>query len=812
MSEDLFKLCVIRPPVTPDLRYSPIRLVQNTTFQISLGAGVSANPSDPRKSLEEASGVFIASDKFVPLSTSDEQTINLDTAGDRLDELEAAKASAVNNAGFATPGTSPGLEDAGQPEHVAEAHSIDHPTLISELKSSLRQDDLALAVTSYNGLEERLKDSIVALRLLGIEQATGNLAKLTRRLRTIEVLRKTVNDTSFPLNQDDLQRYDLRPLLVPTFAELKSVLSSARARSEAEAAAQAAIVSSNENIARLCKDRINITAGIKNLVKLPPRFRQYIDPEPFDPEPPAVDMTRFNLAQQHLQLANHLTKLTLTSFENDLGARAAASRGMPTASGSETRAPGSDTMTSAAVIASPLVSMSKTLLDSFSALPAQPRKVPAWTMPSKIPFALSPDVPLQDNTRSLLKANSIDPSAKPVDHVVHDIKQLLAQNARDLDDEYSAHSSPIAKVQYVGGLRVQYSKPVQTSWAASFARGALTPPPLLNRFFDLLRPAGRVTILGVSDLLVVKQQLIGYEGGDVAYIENVLKGETKKREVGTLTSQSTEVTTEVETIESTETDTTTAERFEISNESSKSIKEDESVKAGVTVSASYGPTVSISANASFSNDRSLTESTKAASRYSKDVTTKAVEKISKRVLQRTVAKILTQTTTSDVHELTNPGTGHISGIYQWQNKVYEAQVWNYGKRTMLDFMIPEPGAFYLDKQTDPNETANTLMAVPPFTTTPHELDADSAARFGVQYGVTDLETPPPEMSRATASYAAGKDEPHSKADKITIPAGFQVSGISATATGVSQLDKNQNFVTVTCVSGVFRPHHCRTSS
>ena len=62
----------------------------------------------------------------------------------------------------------------------------------------------------------------------------------------------------------------------------------------------------------------------------------------------------------------------------------------------------------------------------------------------------------------------------------------------------------------------------------------------------------------------------------------------------------------------------------------------------------------------------------------------------------------------------------------------------------------------------------------------------------------------PAAIRATragsvASQSAGKDEPHAKADKITIPAGFQVSGISVTASGVAELDKTQNWVIVTCV-------------
>ncbi|KAH7071782.1 hypothetical protein FB567DRAFT_612457 [Paraphoma chrysanthemicola] len=804
MAEDLFKLVLIRPPLTPDPRYPPIRLTQETPFQLLLGARASANPNDPRKSLEDASSDYINDPaEFVSLGSSDDALSRLDAAGSALDELEteSVKTAAEFPEETATSGASPASGAGDGPQSTAEHEDVDHAELLAKLKAVLEQDDLVQAVSSFSSLEKRLKDSIIALRLLGIEQSTGNLAKLTRRLRVLGVLRKTSNDTSFPLNQDDLRKYDLRPLLVPTFAELKSILSSAAARKEAEGVAQAAIVAAQARIDRLWDNRLKIAAGIKNIVKLPPKYRQYIEPIKFDPEAPAADLTHYNLAQQHLQLASNLTKLTLTSFEHNLGARTHTIPRVLAATAPTAEATSAASFTpeltaaSAAAISNPLVNMTKNLLDSLSTIAPQPRKLPSFEMPNVIPFALKTDAPLLDTTRSILKDYNIDASGKPVDQVVHSVQQLLKSNANELDDEYNAYNSQVAKIQYVGGLKVQYAKPDLSRWAGAFAKGSLKAPPLITTLPSFLRPAGRVTILGVADLLVVKQQLIGYEGGDIAYIENLLKGEKKKREVGTLTSQSTEVTTEVETTESMEIDNTTAERFEVSSESTKSIKEDQSVKAGVTVSASYGPTVSISANASYANDRSQSESTKAASRYSKDVTTKAVEKISKRVLQRTVTKLLTQTTTSDVHELSNPGGTNISGVY-------EAQVWNYGKRTMLDFMIPEPGAFYLDKQTDPHESANTLMAVPPFKTAPRDLDAETAMKFGVQYGVTDLDLPPPEMSRASASYAAGKDEPHSKADKITIAVGFQVTGISVTATGVSQIDKNQNAVIVTC--GAFK--------
>ena len=46
----------------------------------------------------------------------------------------------------------------------------------------------------------------------------------------------------------------------------------------------------------------------------------------------------------------------------------------------------------------------------------------------------------------------------------------------------------------------------------------------------------------------------------------------------------------------------------------------------------------------------------------------------------------------------------ISGIYRWVDKIYELQIVNYGKRFMLEFIVPEPAAFFRHAMSKlPNE-------------------------------------------------------------------------------------------------------------
>src|SRR5690606_24895891 len=103
------------------------------------------------------------------------------------------------------------------------------------------------------------------------------------------------------------------------------------------------------------------------------------------------------------------------------------------------------------------------------------------------------------------------------------------------------------------------------------------------------------------------------------------------------------------------------------------------------------------ASAEASWQRKSQESEKAATEVAREVTQKASEKITERILRRETLRVNRQIEDTNRHTFANDdGPGHISGVYQWVTKVYEAQVFNYGPRTVYDIMIPEPGAFLLE--------------------------------------------------------------------------------------------------------------------
>ena len=104
---------------------------------------------------------------------------------------------------------------------------------------------------------------------------------------------------------------------------------------------------------------------------------------------------------------------------------------------------------------------------------------------------------------------------------------------------------------------------------------------------------GSIGPVGIGDLLMVKQHVLRYEGGDLAHIENVLKSEHLSRETRRSERTETTVLQEMETTKEETRDTQTTDRFSLKRETSDTINTDTSFKAGVSVDAKYGPFVEV---------------------------------------------------------------------------------------------------------------------------------------------------------------------------------------------------------------------------
>lgn len=223
--------------------------------------------------------------------------------------------------------------------------------------------------------------------------------------------------------------------------------------------------------------------------------------------------------------------------------------------------------------------------------------------------------------------------------------------------------------------------------------------PMFAQLYHYAQPFNSIRPLGVGDLKVVKQWLVGYQPGEISDIHNVMQGETRDRTHRRL--EKTEDTfsyTSTSQQESTK-DTQSTDRFEVKREAEQVVKTDLNVNANMR--AQYdNKVVLVAVGAGFAYNRSSSDQQKIAQNFSREVVDKAVTRVqTSTVQQRSTTKIFeTEETNKQSFTNTNPDKGHISGIYRWVDKQYKAQVFNYGRRMMFEFILPEPAALFVESR------------------------------------------------------------------------------------------------------------------
>jgi hypothetical protein len=272
--------------------------------------------------------------------------------------------------------------------------------------------------------------------------------------------------------------------------------------------------------------------------------------------------------------------------------------------------------------------------------------------------------------------------------------------------------------------------------------------PIFAQLFRFRRPFNRIKPLGVGDFKVVKQELVAYVPGEICDIHNVMHGETKQRVHRRLEKTEETFAFSGSTEEESTRDTQSTDRFELSREAESVLKTDLNINANANVTYDQKPVVAtVSAGFAYARNDSTTE--KIAQNFSREVVTKAVSRILTRVSeQRSITKIF-ETEEINTHTLAAPG-GHVSGIYRWLDKRYRAQVFNFGKRMMFEFVLPEPAAFFvasrlrayeatLNYPQKPSQPKWVELAMP--VASPGEITRDKFNELRINYDLTAFSYP-----------------------------------------------------------------------
>ncbi len=200
--------------------------------------------------------------------------------------------------------------------------------------------------------------------------------------------------------------------------------------------------------------------------------------------------------------------------------------------------------------------------------------------------------------------------------------------------------------------------------------------------------------LGIADYKKVVSEICCYEVGEVAHIENIMAKELREK-VTTKFHQQQIIETESNEIETEKvSDTVSTQRFEMQTEISKLLQEQRQFNANVNVHSSWG-TTTLDASAGYASNVSREESNRQAIQQSKELTERAMERIVSRLKKEKTTKVTDEFTVENAHRFDNTlGNQHVSGVFRFVNAIYLNQIYNYGKRLMYEFMIPQPSKLH----------------------------------------------------------------------------------------------------------------------
>lgn len=294
--------------------------------------------------------------------------------------------------------------------------------------------------------------------------------------------------------------------------------------------------------------------------------------------------------------------------------------------------------------------------------------------------------------------------------------------------------------------------------------------------------------LGIADYKKVVSEVCCYKAAEVSHIENIMAREFKNKTTTRERIEETTVTTENEQEIENLTDTISTDRFEMQSEIAKLIQQQKETTAYANVHASYGP-ITLDTGGTYANSTSKEESNRQAVTQSKELTQRAMERIVSRFKQEVVHKITESYKEENSHIFDNRnGEHHVSGVYRYINAIYKNQIFNYGKRLMYEFMIPQPSKLYrFGMEIDGVITNPTESETPVKPETPESKGILSSASiqrynygsFAAAYGAS-VEAPPSEILVIGKAYQGnGVNGAHSKEfNDLKVPENYEVREIS----------------------------------
>ena len=171
--------------------------------------------------------------------------------------------------------------------------------------------------------------------------------------------------------------------------------------------------------------------------------------------------------------------------------------------------------------------------------------------------------------------------------------------------------------------------------------------------------------------------------------------------------------------------------------------------------------------------------------YAQDIVDRSVTRVSRSVRETTVQRVLAETEETSLHGFDNvAGATDVIGYYRWLEEVWQAQIMNYGRRMLMEFMVPRPAALWLAAQGAKLAGSFTDQPPDPPDLSPVDLDETSHQEWVVKYqveGVSPLPAAELHISKTIEmperehqkNLGGGDFVVQTKVDFVDVPPGYE---------------------------------------
>jgi hypothetical protein len=197
--------------------------------------------------------------------------------------------------------------------------------------------------------------------------------------------------------------------------------------------------------------------------------------------------------------------------------------------------------------------------------------------------------------------------------------------------------------------------------------------------------------------------------------------EYKEKSTRRLRSSENTTSTSSETEKERLTDTTTTDRFEMQNEISQVISSSQDFSSFVNSNIGRnaqggGLSFNLNAGANFATHTSSEDSVNQAMTEAQEITSRAMDRVVQRIKEERITKIIEEFEENNSHGFDNrKGDKHVVGVYRWIDKIYKNQIFNYGRRLMYEFTIPQPSKLHriaMESMTDDSSSETMILTEP----------------------------------------------------------------------------------------------------